>query len=214
MPAPPLTSPKITTPAKLIFPDDIRKDSRTHDIHNTWIKKTRSGHVIELNDNKGVEHVTIQHRSGSLIQFQPDGAVVISSSNGQFQITYGENRIYVTGARDIVVDGDASLKVKGDYNVTVDGDYNLSIGGNLTTVVAKNRHDVILKNEQKQVIGNVENKVGGFLKTTIKGSIYFGTSDSVKISGSTATIKGDSLTEILSDASIDIEAPDIDIDSI
>ena len=48
----------------------------------------------------------------------PDGKVHIRSQNGRYDVTFGENRMYVSGAQDITVDGAASLTCKKDYNVT------------------------------------------------------------------------------------------------
>jgi hypothetical protein len=149
-----MADPKDTTPEKMNFPEDTRSKKEAQDPKNTFQHVTRSGHVFELGDNAEGEHITLQHRGGSMIQFQPDGKISISSSDGMYTAVFGENRMYITGAYDIVVDGGASMKVKGDYNVTVDGDYNLTVSGSKVTSVGKN-HCTIVK-EQINVFSDTE----------------------------------------------------------
>ena len=119
------------------------KDARTAEGAGKYpnynvLVKDRSGNMIMTDSNKGAEHITIQHRSGSAVQFMPDGAVQITAHNGQYGIIFGENRVKITGAQDITVDGAASMKVKGDFNTTVDGNHNMTVAGNMNTVCAGN----------------------------------------------------------------------------
>lgn len=106
------------TPSQWDGPQDARKMPGAGKYPNYWAHKTRSGHTFMLDDSKGAESVTLQHRGGSMIQMLPDGKVQIRSQNGRYDITFGENRMYVTGAQDITVDGAASLTCKKEYNVT------------------------------------------------------------------------------------------------
>lgn len=107
-----------TTPPSWNGPDDARKLPGAGTYPNYWTHKTRSGHVLMMDDSKGAENITIQHRGGSMIQMSPDGKVQIRTQNGRYDITFGENRMYVTGAQDITIDGAASLTCKKEYNVT------------------------------------------------------------------------------------------------
>jgi hypothetical protein len=100
-----------------------------------------------LDDSKFAESITIQHRSGSMVQFLPDGAVQFVSHNGRYQFTFGEDRVVVTGAQDIVVQGAASLRVEKDYNVTVMGDMNTTVDGN---------YNLMAKNFNMDIGGNID----------------------------------------------------------
>lgn len=137
--------------AKLRNGDTIKtlKDSRGLDgadnLANKKITKTRSGHIEEWNDNEGVEQVTFQHRSGSIIQMQPDGSVRFVSQAGKmgFEIN-GEGYVRVTGIYNMYVAGDAGFRINGDADwhvagdmkVTVDGTYSIA-AKNMTTKVAE-----------------------------------------------------------------------------
>jgi hypothetical protein len=154
--------PKGKTPAKYNGPADARQHPGAGTYPNYYSHKTRSGHVILIDDSKGAEHITIQHRGGSMIQFMPDGAVQFVSHNGRYQFTFGEDRILVTGAQDIVVQGAASLRVEKDYNMTVMGDMNTTVDGNFN-LTAKNFHadiggniDIVSKNMTVKTQGSME----------------------------------------------------------
>lgn len=117
------------TPKSWNGPKDARENSNAGDYPNYWTKKTRSGHVMTFDDSAGAEHITLQHRGGSKIQFRPDGAVTFTSHNGQYNFVFGENRVKITGAYDVTVEGGGSLKVDGDYNVKVGGEMNFAVTG-------------------------------------------------------------------------------------
>lgn len=140
-------APKDKTPQKWDGPEDARskKGSGVYPNYNTI--RTRSGHVFTFDDSEDNESVTLQHRGGSMVQFMPDGAVQFVAQNGQYTFVFGENRVKITGAYDVVVDGAASLRVEGDYDVTVGGNYNV--------VVAKD-YNVQAKNYNSQVRGEID----------------------------------------------------------
>ena len=120
------------TPPKWDETQDARKLPGAGKYPNYWAHKTRSGHVFMMDDSKGAESITIQHRGGSMLQISPDGKVHIRAQKGQHTVVFGENRMYVTGAYDITVDGAASMTVKKDMNFnaknmnfTASGDMNI-----------------------------------------------------------------------------------------
>ena len=71
-----------TTPNKFKVAEDARKVEGSGKYPNYWSYKSRSGHNIIMDDSKGNETVTVQHRSGSAIQFRPDGGVHYTTRNG------------------------------------------------------------------------------------------------------------------------------------
>ena len=121
----------LDTPAKWDEVQDARKLPGAGKYPNYWAHKTRSGHVFMMDDSKGAESITIQHRGGSMIQINPDGKVHIRAQNGQHTVVFGENRMYVTGAHDITVNGSASMNIKKDFNVNAKN-INFTASGNMT----------------------------------------------------------------------------------
>jgi hypothetical protein len=53
------------TPPKWDETQDARKLPGAGKYPNYWAHKTRSGHVFMMDDSKGAESITIQHRGGS-----------------------------------------------------------------------------------------------------------------------------------------------------
>ena len=86
--------------------------------HNKVITTT-SGHAIEIDDTPNAERINIHHKSGSFIEFHPDGKIVVKAGKGIFidagpdaNIKAVDSTIEVTGTLnmtgvkgDVVVDG-------------------------------------------------------------------------------------------------------------
>ena len=84
---------------------------------NNKVTQTTSGHVIEIDDTPNGERIHIHHKSGSFIEFHPDGSVVIKTANVYIDagtnanlkatnVNVDGNTVNITGASgDVVVDG-------------------------------------------------------------------------------------------------------------
>jgi hypothetical protein len=158
-------NPVKDTPTEYKTPPDARDTGGEYP--NQYIKKTRSGHVMMMDDTLGSEHITLQHRGGSMVQFTPDGRITFIAQSGQYSVVFGENRMLVTGAHDVVVEGMASLMVKGDYNTTVQGNYNTTIHGDMN-ITAKNLNQTIRGN-MDTTAKNMTTKIEGSTQITTHG---------------------------------------------
>jgi hypothetical protein len=169
-------NPGKTTPKKYSVAKDPRSEKGAGEYPHYWSYKTRSGHNFVMDDSKGNETVTIQHRSGTAIQMHPDGALHITAHNSKYEVTFGENRMTITGAQDITVKGDASLRVYGDYNVTCHKDYNLTVLGDFNMTSRNlNRHirgnmDTQAKNKNTKLEGSYSKIAHGAITSVAKGS--------------------------------------------
>lgn len=157
-------------------PQEPRKHKDAGKRHNfTW--KTRSGNTIQIDDSKGAESITIQHRGGSAFQMLADGSVHMTSHNGKYEIVFGEDRMTVSGLQDVTVKGDATFRVYGDYNVTCHKDYNLTVLGNYNITASNhNRHilgniDTQARNENKKLLGSSAKIARGAIAYVAKGSV-------------------------------------------
>jgi hypothetical protein len=158
---------KVTEP-QYDGPADAREQDGAGKYPNYHEFKSRSGHVMVYDDSDGHESITLQHRTGSMIQMMPDGMVQIVSHNGQYNIVFGENRLMVTGAHDLTVKGTASMMVEGDYNTTVRGLMSLDVEGSLN-ISAKDFNQVIRGNLDVQA-KNMTMKVEGNASITTQGN--------------------------------------------
>lgn len=157
--------------------NDPRSTKKAGQKSEQIITHTRSGHTIAYDDSPGAESITIQHRGGTAVQMMPDGALQITAHNSRYDVTFGDNRVTISGANDITVKGDASFRVYGDYNMTCHKDYNLTVMGDLN-VTAKNKNqmirgnkDTIMKNENKKIEGSSSVAAGGAISRVASGSI-------------------------------------------
>ena len=187
-----MQEPKKETPKKWKQPhkSDARKAKSAGSYPDYFSWKTRSGNLFQMDDSKGGETVTLQHRSGTAIQMAPDGSLHITAHNGKYEITFGENRMTISGAQDITVKGDASMRVYGDYNVTCHKDYNLTVLGNFNLAAKNhNRHilgniDTQARNENKKLNGSSSKIARGAIAYVSKGSATIAShSDQVHIGG-------------------------------
>lgn len=181
-------NPVGTTPKEFKTPPDARETGG--DYPNYYIKKSRSGHVMIMDDTIGSEHVTLQHRGGSMIQFTPDGKIVFTSQNGQYNVVFGENRMLVTGAYDVAVQGTGSLVVDKDYDVTVKGNYNMVVHGDMNMTVKnlnqtiRNNMDMTAKDVTMKMEGSTTVTTQGITNISSHGGAVFGsTGDSTMIGG-------------------------------
>lgn len=187
-----MQEPKKETPKKWKQPhkSDARKSKSAGGYPDYFSWKTRSGHIFQLDDTQGGETVTIQHRGGTAIQMAQDGSLHITAHNGKYDVTFGENRMTISGAQDITVKGDASMRIYGDYNVTCQKDYNLTVLGNFNLVAKNhNRHilgniDTQARNENKKLMGSSAKIARGAIAYVSKGSATIAShSDQVHIGG-------------------------------
>lgn len=155
------------TPKQWNGPPDARSLKGAGTYPNYYSQKTRSGHTFTMDDSDGAESITLQHRSGSMVQFLPDGAVQFVSHNGQYTFVFGENRVQITGAYDVSVLGAASLSVQGDYNMTVQGNHNTTVNGDMN-ITAKNMNTVVRGNMDTSA-KNMTTKVEGSSEMTTEG---------------------------------------------
>jgi len=216
--------PKKITPPKWSSPEDPRKNAKAGKYPNYFCHKTRSGHTFMMDDSNEAEHIVLQHRSGACVQFMPDGCVQFISHNGHYDVVFGENRMLVTGAYDVIVQGGASLKVDGNYNVTVKGDTNLDVNGDFN-VTAKNMNqtirgniDVQAKNKTEKIEGSSTSQAQGAMTLVSDAGMTIGSSsDSVAIGaakqlglmakGGSVSVKAGGKTSFRSGGDFAVDAP-------
>jgi hypothetical protein len=101
------------------------------------VQQSESGHVIEIDDTPGAERVHVFHRSGSFIEWHPDGTVVYKNMKDAYDITMNDKFVKVNGKCHMAVDGGATLYVKGNIDIQSEGDINVQTKGDFN-VYAKN----------------------------------------------------------------------------
>ena len=93
--------------------------------------ESETGHVIEVDDTEGAERIMVFHRTGSFVEFYPDGTIVSHAAKDQFRTVMGNDALHVAGNVKVIVDGAADIKAKtinaiGD-DVTVRGSKSVKV---------------------------------------------------------------------------------------
>lgn len=99
---------------------------------------TDNGLVIEIDDTKGSERVHVWHPSGSYIEMQSNGKIVLKSEQSNHFVSYQDTGLCVGGNLNVNVAGDANVLISGNSNIEVLGNENKYIHGSMTTKVDGN----------------------------------------------------------------------------
>lgn len=119
--------------------------------HNK-VTQTESGHVIEYDDTPGAERIHICHRSGSFVEFHPNGEVTYKSLHHGYAISMGDYNIGVKGTCNISVEGNTNIYSRGQLNLQSDSDINMTTKQNFN-VHAEN---INLRATKKSLIDGTE----------------------------------------------------------
>lgn len=138
------------------------------------VLETESGHYIEFDDTKDNERIHIFHKTGTFIEIDPTGNVVIKTVGNVTNIVAGNMDTYV----------------KGNYSLSVGGNMDVYAVKNLTEKVDGNRKTTITGTETLEITGAVTNTFKAALTEEITGAVTQTLSDALttNISGA-ASIK-------------------------
>ena len=156
------------------------------------VRRTVGGHVTEFDDTPGREKILIKHKSGTGLEFQPDGTILLYSSKNTVRVTAGDEKIIIEGDGDIAYHGNLKLRVDGNFDLDVGGDFNVTvagdkledvkggirqdvngnvqslINGNVSTQITQNETRLVHGNQEYYVKGNKSNLVQGVLENLSK----------------------------------------------
>lgn len=97
--------------------------------------ETESGHIFELDDTPGKERIQLAHRTGTFVEYYPDGSKVVKVVKNNYEIIMADNDVLIMGVCNITVNGKARLYIKSDYDMKVDGNMKTTVKGNMTVDV-------------------------------------------------------------------------------
>lgn len=148
---------------------------------------TLRGHTIEIDDTPEAERIHVFHRSGSYVEMNPDGSVVVKTNGNNFDIVDGDQTIHIEGDQDITIKGDQTVLIEGDQDVTIKGDQTVLIEGD---------QDVTIKGDQTlSVDGDQDVTIKGKQSITVDGNVSYKVNGTTTIDCSSVTITGDLTVE-------------------
>lgn len=95
------------------------------------VYESESGHAIEVDDTPNAERVHIYHRSGSYVEWGPNGDRSERIQKDKFTVVVGDEQVYVKGDVTVYVDGNVNMQVGGSVNAQADA-FNLTGDVNVT----------------------------------------------------------------------------------
>lgn len=168
------------------IPDDPRDKGMVYP--NYHLIRVPSGSNITLDDSKGAESVTIQHASGSAVQFHPDGSIVVRSEKNSYEMVFGNKTIVINGDVNLVVNGQMDTRVEGDYNLVVHGDYRVSVEGDHETVINGNDTKHVQKTREVTTQGAYTCLTNGAVEIASLAKMFVGATKDLKLHSIEETI--------------------------
>ena len=95
---------------------------------------TESGHIVELDDTRDNERISIEHRTGTFYEIDKDGNEIHRVVNDNYTVICKDNELYVGGKVNIKVLGDATVNVDGETKVHSKKKMTLSSGNEVEVV--------------------------------------------------------------------------------
>ena len=124
----PINQSKATNKASKVEPNSYY--NAVYPYNNVY--ESESGHALEFDDTKGAERIHLYHRSGSYVEWGPNGDRAERIQKDKFTVVVGNDSVYVQGDVKVYIDGNASLEVGGNFSATIDGTCDITSGGNMT----------------------------------------------------------------------------------
>lgn len=165
------------------------------------VRRTIAGHVTEFDDTPGRERILIKHKSGTGLEFQPDGTILMYSSKNSVKVTSGDEKIIIEGDGDITYHGNLRLRVDGNFDLDVGGDFNINVAGdkledikggvrndvngNVQSLINGNVTTQITKNESRTVWGNQDYYIRGDKTNLVQGVIENMSKDVMRMTSET-----------------------------
>ena len=147
------------------YPDGVESS----DYPYNHVYKSESGHVFEVDDSPNSERLHRYHTKGTFEEIQPDGTRVTKVVGNDYEVTVGDDKIYIQGNQTITVVGNCKLYVQGDHYTEVDGNQYITVRGDRVTSIQGNDLKEVLSDETTQINGNKTLRVSGDRRTTVDG---------------------------------------------
>ena len=92
---------------------------------------TESGHIVELDDTRGNERISVEHRTGTFYEIDAEGNQIHRVVNDNYTVICKDNEVYIGGKVNVKVLGDASITSNGNVTIKGYGDGKIDITGKL-----------------------------------------------------------------------------------
>ena len=155
-------TPKIVPPEGQPF--EIPLEAQPEYPHNKVTESTNPDpeerHRLEIDDTKGGERVTFNHKIGTAVEMWNQGELIVNSFGKMVQLIGEDFEMFVAGNGTVIYKGNLDFTVEGDMNLTVKGDMTTTVEGNKTEVVKKTKIEEYQDDQETTVTNNKSTTVG------------------------------------------------------
>jgi len=155
-------TPKIVPPQGQPF--EIPLEAQPEYPHNKVTESTNPDpeerHRFEIDDTKGGERVTFNHKTGTAVEMWNQGELIVNSFGKMVQLIGEDFEMFVAGNGTVIYKGNLDFTVEGDMNLTVKGDMTTTVEGNKTEVVKKTKIEEYQDDQETTVTNNKSTTVG------------------------------------------------------
>lgn len=135
---------------------------------DTSVLETASGHIVEIDDTAGNERIRVVHKSGSYVEFRPDGGIAMKSVGAENNYIHtGNLNEHIQGAVKKYVESNIDEIVTGYIKKVVSGTLDEKISGAVTEIFEAGQTTTITGDLVIGASGNVTITAGG--KVTVDG---------------------------------------------
>ena len=137
------------------------------------VYESESGHLQEFDDTPGAERIHIRHRTGSSIEYHPDGTRTDIIKKDQYTLTTGDNQVYIQGKSDTTINGRHKLYINKDGSTNNHYDIEIGPGANINIQVDNGDINLHTLNGRLNLNsgGDTNLKVGGSLTIDVAGNL-------------------------------------------
>jgi len=101
------------------------------------VYESESGHALEFDDTKDNERIHLYHRSGSYVEYGPQGDRSERIQRNKFTVVVGDEQVYVQGDVTVFIDGNATMQIGGNFSADIGGTCTINSGGNMKFTAPK-----------------------------------------------------------------------------
>jgi hypothetical protein len=99
--------------------------------------ESESGHVIEIDDTKDSERMTLYHKAGTFVDVDRNGTMVKKIVGDSYEVYMRHNNVVIKGNANVTIEGNCNIYVKNNCNLEVDGDLKMHAHGDLELKAGK-----------------------------------------------------------------------------
>ena len=139
---------------------------------NNHVFESESGHILEFDDTSAAERIHLAHKTGSSIEYNPNGDRIDIVKGDQYVLTSADNKVNIEGNSDLTIGGRHKIYINKDGQAN--NNYDIQVGPNANINISCDNGDINVISRQGRVnvdsAGDYNLKVGGNMNIEVLGN--------------------------------------------